>query len=539
MVGPQPNEPVTAHERNDIRSANDFEPGQGASAELMFLVRIPMRDGLHLAANIFLPRQRTAPVPALVELTPYSRDTATADGNRFAHAGFAYVVADCRGRGDSEGVFYGHEGEISDSRDLIDWIAAQPWCDGQVSGFGGSYTGHNQWSMAVSGSPHLCSIAPGVASNPGAAPSGGGIPTDHQFGWGWITAGKTLSQQFAANASAMIAMLVDAFDRRESFRDLNRRMGGPWALPDTQNTAPQMVPFGERIDPHESLLSAVTVPSLEITSPYDLACRGALDHHRRIHAHGTPEALAGNYLVLGPWDHGGAFGGVPSVGELTFAPAAAVDMTELMIEWWRWAMCDGPFPAFLRDHVVYYVTGAEEWRWAPDLGSITDHTVDWYLQGHDGPHSGGTPVGSPRPRRTARRSPSCATPTTARRSNWNGSRGPLHSRRTRSSYFLRTTSISPTTSPAATRPLVRSSPRSTGSAPSTPARCSAKRSSSPGARSSTCGSPSTSPTSTSPRCSTSCGPMAPASCCRPPSNVCAIATRRRACSSSNRECRRQ
>ena len=66
-------------------------------------------------------------------------------------------------------------------------------------------------------------------------------------------------------------------------------------------------------------------------------------------------------------------------------------MTELMIEWWRWAMCDGPFPAFLRDHVVYYVTGVEEWRWAPDLAAITDHIVDWYLQGHDGPHSGAHP----------------------------------------------------------------------------------------------------------------------------------------------------
>ena len=63
-------------------SANEIEPGQGASAELMFLVRIPMRDGLHLAANIFLPRHRTGPVPALVELTrtraTRRRPTATA-----------------------------------------------------------------------------------------------------------------------------------------------------------------------------------------------------------------------------------------------------------------------------------------------------------------------------------------------------------------------------------------------------------------------------------------------------------------------------
>jgi predicted acyl esterase len=66
-------------------------------------------------------------------------------------------------------------------------------------------------------------------------------------------------------------------------------------------------------------------------------------------------------------------------------------MTELMIEWYRWAMCDGPFPAFLRDHVVYYVAGVEEWRWAPDLAAITHRIDTWHLHGHNGPHSGAHP----------------------------------------------------------------------------------------------------------------------------------------------------
>ena len=97
-----------------VKSQNIEVPGPGAQVELHFLCMIPMRDGTQLAANVFLPRERSSGVPALVEFTPYSRDSASPDGVKFAEDGFAFVSVYCRGRGDSEGLFIGHGPQEAD-----------------------------------------------------------------------------------------------------------------------------------------------------------------------------------------------------------------------------------------------------------------------------------------------------------------------------------------------------------------------------------------------------------------------------------------
>ena len=173
-----------------VTSANRVPAGPGSQVDLLFLARIPMRDGVHLAANVFLPKQRTGGVPAILEFTPYSRDTGSPEGVRFASEGFAFVSVDCRGRGDSEGEFLGHAAtEAGDGYDLVEWAAAQPWCTGDVALFGGSYTGQNQWTTAAAHPPHLRTLIPAVAAMGGLAPGAGGIASDHQFNWGMLTAG--------------------------------------------------------------------------------------------------------------------------------------------------------------------------------------------------------------------------------------------------------------------------------------------------------------------------------------------------------------
>lgn len=375
-----------------VQSANDEPLGPGARVELLFLRMIPLRDGTRLAANVFLPRERSGGVPAIFEFTPYSRDSGSPDGVRFAEEGFAFVSVDCRGRGDSEGEFQGHhDGEADDGYDLVEWVASQAWCNGDVGMFGGSYTGQNQWTTAAAHPPHLRTIVPAVASMAGLSPGAGAVPEDHQFFWGMLTAGRTLSQRLVGEAAMHIARQVEAFERHESFLELNHRLGGPWGLPDEQNTAPQHAPWRPEWGPSIDGLSGVDVPVLEITGPYDLAVRAALEHHRRYTRAVPLELRPRHHLLLGPWEHGAAFNGRPQVGDLHFGPAAAVDLMQLAIDWYRWTMCSGERPAFLRDQVMYYVTGAEEWRSAPELDAITARTEPWYLVGHDGDHSAAHP----------------------------------------------------------------------------------------------------------------------------------------------------
>ena len=108
--------------------SSDTNVDYGKSHNLRLIrARAPMRDGIHLNVAVYLPRNATGPIPAVMELTPYTVDTAHGDGQYFPQRGLAYVVADVRGRGDSEGEFTPALNDAFDGFDLVDWIAKQDW----------------------------------------------------------------------------------------------------------------------------------------------------------------------------------------------------------------------------------------------------------------------------------------------------------------------------------------------------------------------------------------------------------------------------
>ena len=118
---------------------------------------IEMPDGVRLAARIWMPPGRLpGPYPALLEYIPYrKRDLVRARDERnhpfFAAHGYVCLRVDMRGSGDSEGhmadMYSDHE--LSDARQVIAWIAAQPWCCGRVGMFGTSWGGTASLQAAV------------------------------------------------------------------------------------------------------------------------------------------------------------------------------------------------------------------------------------------------------------------------------------------------------------------------------------------------------------------------------------------------------
>ncbi|MEV6394286.1 CocE/NonD family hydrolase [Streptomyces sp. NPDC051907] len=118
-------------------------------------VRIPLRDGTRLYARIWRPLA-DEPVPALLEYLPdrLTDWTAPRDGQRhpwYAGHGYASVRVDVRGHGNSEGL-PGDEydaTELADGVEVIEWLAAQPWCTGRVGMFGISWGGSNALQIAA------------------------------------------------------------------------------------------------------------------------------------------------------------------------------------------------------------------------------------------------------------------------------------------------------------------------------------------------------------------------------------------------------
>ncbi len=140
---------------------------------------VAMRDGVKLACDVFRP-DAPGKFPALLSYSLYGKDVQkvtevqrplsprhgnggqeAGDTKFWVSRGYVHVIADTRGAGDSEGE-YNFQGKIEqqDGYDLIEWIAAQPWCDGNVGMLGMSYFAVVQNLVAATQPPHLKAIAP-------------------------------------------------------------------------------------------------------------------------------------------------------------------------------------------------------------------------------------------------------------------------------------------------------------------------------------------------------------------------------------------
>jgi hypothetical protein len=142
----------------------------------LFDVRIPVRDGLLLSANLWLPiPSDEAPgerFPAVLEMIPYRKDdwrlaTDTARGEYLAARGFVFCRLDVRGTGSSPGIAEDEytEAETQDGFDAVEWLAAQAWCNGRVGMWGISWGGFAAIQVAKLGPPHLQAIAPMYATD--------------------------------------------------------------------------------------------------------------------------------------------------------------------------------------------------------------------------------------------------------------------------------------------------------------------------------------------------------------------------------------
>jgi len=142
--------------------------------EIRYNVQIPVRDGLALSANLFMPipRRPDEKFPAILEMIPYRKGDwrYRADHQRMtylAQRGYVGCRLDIRGTGSSPGLAldeYTPE-ETCDGYDAVEWLAAQPWCNGQVGMWGISYGGFTAIQVAAMRPPSLKAIVPMYATD--------------------------------------------------------------------------------------------------------------------------------------------------------------------------------------------------------------------------------------------------------------------------------------------------------------------------------------------------------------------------------------
>ncbi len=193
------------------------QPRHAVSA--LFDVRIPVGDALELSANLWLPQPRSdAPAerfPAVLEMIPYRKDdwrlsSDMARGEWLAARGFAFCRLDVRGTGSSPGIALDEytARETQDGYDAVEWLAAQPWCNGSIGMWGISYGGFTSIQVAKLRPPHLRAIVPVMATDDR-------YTDDVHYIGGCVTASEL--SQYAVSMVGMNAMPPKAEYRGETW----------------------------------------------------------------------------------------------------------------------------------------------------------------------------------------------------------------------------------------------------------------------------------------------------------------------------------
>jgi len=371
---------LPAHAQNTTAKAPHADKG----IDLIWGVKIPMRDGIKLNATVYKPKTMEA-LPVVFTLTPYTSDT---DHNRayyFSQNGYVFVLVDTRGRGSSEGTFDPNLQEAKDGHDIVEWLAAQPWSNAKVAMWGGSYAGYNQWATLKEFPPHLKTIVPVAAAFPGVdIPFWKNISSPSWMQWFTLTSGATASWNLIYESSFWIQKLRELYLNHLPFKDFDKIVGNPSTKFQTWFSHPIPDAYWDAMIPTDEQFARMNVPILTIDGYYDDEQPGAMEYYKRHTRHASPQARDQHYLILGPWDHAGTRTPQQEIGGLKFGEASMLDMNKLHKEWYDWTLKNGAKPEFLKKRVAYYVAGAEEWKYAETLEAIVTSKRTLYLNSVDG-----------------------------------------------------------------------------------------------------------------------------------------------------------
>lgn len=293
-------------------------------------VRVAMRDGVHLATDLYLPAEAGQPregkFPVILTRLPYDKTGSRKHGEYFARHGYVFVAQDTRGRYGSEGVWHWLTDDGRDGVDTAAWIGRQPWSSGKIGMMGTSYVGGTQHALALEGAPELATVIPvDAAANCGVQSVRNAGAFELRF-WNWILLNAGRGSR-AAKDPATAAVLQEMADKR--FHYLQH-------LP----LRPGMTPLKLAPEYEEWLVGAMRhgandafwaqnhilgdpqryqdIPVYLVGGWYDSWAGNTTANFRALSG-----ALKSDvYLIMGPWIHG--MQSKSAHGQVDFGPDAAI-----------------------------------------------------------------------------------------------------------------------------------------------------------------------------------------------------------------------
>lgn len=345
-------------------------------------VPVKTPDDAVVCALIVRPRNARGPLTTLLNYTIYASPRKNMqEARRTASNGYAAVEGLTRGKVCSPGPTVPMEHDGADAAALIDWIAQQPWSDGRVGTFGGSYEGFTQWSAAKRMPKALKAMMPVVTFIPGIdEPNPLGLFHSGMYPYPFYTTNsKTLDDAAYFDPDHWDRLYQNWYVSGRAYRDLEKMDGTANPVFARWLEHPTYDAYWQSLTPQGSEFARIDIPVLATTGYYDGGQMGVL-HCMTEHTRFRPNAE--HYLVIGPYDHLTGQRGTQGTEEIRgyeLDPVAQVDLGDLRYEWFDYVFKGTPKPALLKDRVNYQVMGANEWKHASTLTAMSTRSMRFYL----------------------------------------------------------------------------------------------------------------------------------------------------------------
>ncbi len=333
---------------------------------------VETKDGTKLATEVFLPNtlEAGAKFPTIVVRTCYGKSRDMHRCTHWVNRGYAFVIQDVRGRSDSDGELVPFYYEREDADDLFNWIAAQPWSDGNIGMWGASYLGYTTTAAATSGNPHLkTAISEVNVGSPftDTARRGGALCSWPLLCW---TLGQSVSNRVNFEVFGGITVNPEEVVKTRPIREIPQKIigksSGPW---DIWAEHYHYDDFWKHCD-NKAHSKNIKVPMLILSGWYDGDALGVQETWSFLTENDTP----GRKIILGPWPH--QLNGFRDCLDLEFGNNAIdYDYDTRIIRW---------FDKYLKGiengidnmpRATYYLVGENKWMesedWPPKESVLT------------------------------------------------------------------------------------------------------------------------------------------------------------------------
>lgn len=247
-----------------------FLTGQDPQPDLTLM--IPMRDGVELPTDIYLPSPEARNLPCILLRSPAGRNSHWKGFGAMAKLGYVVAIQDTRSFNDPTGKTLPYItdgwGKLQDGYDTVEWLAKSPYTNGKIGTCGSSAVGITQLLLAPSAPPSLkcqyISVAASSLYHQGVFP-GGQLLKNQTEGWLNFYACDTGVLNFVSN--------------QPFYNDF-------WKQLDTVAVADK-----------------VRVPAIHYGGWYDTFIQGTIDAFISRQEHGGDGARGHQKLIIGPWSH--------------------------------------------------------------------------------------------------------------------------------------------------------------------------------------------------------------------------------------------